>query len=143
MVSLSQTCVSNNLPFQVDQIEQFYILTLKAYFQVRYNFWQLKTRYQMTKNNFFFHLKSSFRSHNIYTFVWNFWTGRKIKLISKFMASQLGKQIIAIHIFPSSSRSKGNQTIKFGQLIEYNMTNIFSWKIIFERWYRNYSQILF
>ena len=30
-----------------------------------------------------------------------------------------------MHIFPDISRSKGNQTIKFGQLIEYNMRNIF------------------
>ena len=26
---------------------------------------------------------------------------------------------------PNISRSKGNQTMKFGQLIEYNMRNIF------------------
>ena len=32
---------------------------------------------------------------------------------------------IAIHILPNISRSKGNQTMKFGQLMEYNMTNIF------------------
>ena len=30
-----------------------------------------------------------------------------------------------MHIFPDISRSKGNQTIKFGQLIEYNMRNTF------------------
>ena len=41
------------------------------------------------------------------------------------MTSQLGKQTIAIHILPNISRSKGNQTIKFGQLIEYNMRTIF------------------
>ena len=41
------------------------------------------------------------------------------------MTSQPGKQTIAIHIFPNISRSKGNQTIKFGQSIEYNMRNIF------------------
>ena len=28
-------------------------------------------------------------------------------------------------MLPNISRSKGNQTIKFGQLIEYNMRNIF------------------
>ena len=28
-------------------------------------------------------------------------------------------------MLPSISRSKGNQTMKFGQLIEYNMRNIF------------------
>ena len=50
---------------------------------------------------------------------------RKIRLILKFMASQSGQQTIAIHILPDISRSKGNQTMKFGQLIEYNMRNIF------------------
>ena len=28
-------------------------------------------------------------------------------------------------MLPNISRSKGNQTMKFGQLIEYNMRNIF------------------
>ena len=37
------------------------------------------------------------------------------------MTSQPGKKIIAIHILPNISRSKVNETIKFGQLIEYNM----------------------
>ena len=32
---------------------------------------------------------------------------------------------MAIHIFPNISRSKGNQAMKFGQLIQYNMKNIF------------------
>ena len=41
------------------------------------------------------------------------------------MTSQLGYQTIAIHILSNISRSKGNQTMKFGQLIEYNMRNIF------------------
>ena len=36
-----------------------------------------------------------------------------------------GKQTISIHILPNISRSKGNQTMKFGQLIEYNMGNNF------------------
>ena len=34
-------------------------------------------------------------------------------------------QTIAIHILPSISRSEGKQAMKFGQLIEYNMRNIF------------------
>ena len=41
------------------------------------------------------------------------------------MASQPRKQTTAIHILPNMSRSKGNQTIKFGQLKEYNMRNLF------------------
>ena len=41
------------------------------------------------------------------------------------MTSQPGKQTTAIHILPNNSRCKGNQAIKFGQLIECNMRNIF------------------
>ena len=41
------------------------------------------------------------------------------------MTSQPGYQSIVIHILPNISRSKGNQTMKFGQLIECNMINIF------------------
>ena len=32
---------------------------------------------------------------------------------------------IAIHILPNISRSKDNQTMKFGHLIEYNIRNLF------------------
>ena len=32
---------------------------------------------------------------------------------------------ITIHILPNISRIKGNQTLKFGQVIEYNNGNIF------------------
>ena len=41
------------------------------------------------------------------------------------MTSQPGKQTISIYILPNISRSKGNQANKFGQLIEYDMRNIF------------------
>ena len=41
------------------------------------------------------------------------------------MTSQLEKQTIKIHILPNISRRKGNQTMKFGQLIEYKVGNIF------------------
>ena len=46
-------------------------------------------------------------------------------LNSSFWMSQPGKQTIPIHILPNISRSKSNHTMKFGQLIEYNMRNIF------------------
>ena len=39
----------------------------------------------------------------------------KAKVISKFMTSKPGKQTITIHILSKISRSKGNQTMKFGQ----------------------------
>ena len=41
------------------------------------------------------------------------------------MMSQPGKQVITIHILPNISWNKGKQTIKFTQLIEDNMRNIF------------------
>ena len=41
------------------------------------------------------------------------------------MTSQPDLQTIAKHILPNISRSKSNQTMKFGQLIECNMRNIF------------------
>ena len=50
---------------------------------------------------------------------------RKIRLTSKVMTPQPGKQANAIHILPNIARSNGNQTMKFSQLIEYHMTNIF------------------
>ena len=42
------------------------------------------------------------------------------------MTSKTGKQYtITIQILRNISRSKGNQAIKFDQLMEYNMRNIF------------------
>ena len=41
------------------------------------------------------------------------------------MKSQLGLLTIAIHILPNVSQSKGNQTMKFRQLIEYHKVNFF------------------
>ena len=84
---------------------------------------------------FLFHRKSSFRCQVIYVFVKTFWSCRKNRLIrklrltSKSMTSQLDLQTIAIHILPNISQSKGNQTMKFGQLIEYNKGNIFFQKL--------------
>ena len=46
---------------------------------------------------------------------------KKAKVNFKFMMSQPRKQTIAVHILLNISRSKGNQTMKFGQLIEYNV----------------------
>ena len=83
------------------------------------------------KNAFYFILKVFF-VFKIFKFLsWPFsyiekdGLTRKIKLISKFMTSQPGPETIAIHILPNISRSKGNQAIKFGQVMEDNKTNIF------------------
>ena len=52
----------------------------------------------------------------------------KDKLDLKIMTSKPGLQTIPVHILPNISQSKGNQTMKFGQLIEYNR-NIFLQKL--------------
>ena len=41
------------------------------------------------------------------------------------MTSQLGKQTIATLTMPYNSKGKDKQTMKFGQLMEYNMENVF------------------
>ena len=88
---------------------------------------------KMMKNAF--HFKSSFRPQDISIFVVNFWLYRKngfmrkIRLISQSMMSQPGLQTIAIHLLPNISRSKGNQAMKFGQVIKYTKRNIFLQKV--------------
>ena len=88
---------------------------------------------KMMKNAF--HFKSSFGSQDISIFVLNFWLYRKngfirkIRLISQSMISQPGLQTIAIQITPNISRSKGNQAMKFGQVIKYTKRNIFLQKV--------------
>ena len=48
--------------------------------------------------------------------MWKIGLIRKIRLVSKFMTPQPGKQTIARHIFHDISRGKGNQTMRFGHL---------------------------
>ena len=50
---------------------------------------------------------------------------KTIRLISKFVTSQPGKETFAMHILPSISKSKGNQTMKFGQLINITWGTFF------------------
>ena len=44
------------------------------------------------------------------------------------MTSQPSEQAIAIHILPNILQSKSNQTMKLGQLIEYNTREKFLFK---------------
>ena len=50
---------------------------------------------------------------------------KKAKVTPRSMTSQTGQQTIAMHVLLDISRSKGNQAMKFGQLKEYKVTNIF------------------
>ena len=45
------------------------------------------------------------------------------------MTSRPGLQTIAIQILPNILQSKGNQTMKFGQLREHNKSNIFLYNL--------------
>ena len=83
------------------------------------------------KNAFLFNLESSFCSQDISNFVLTFHSCRKkglirrIRLISKFMTPRPAWQTIPIHIVSNISRRKGNKTMKFSQLVEYNKRNVF------------------
>ena len=50
---------------------------------------------------------------------------RRLRLNLKCMWSQTEQQISTIHILSNIPRGKGNQMIKFGQLVEYNVANDF------------------
>ena len=45
------------------------------------------------------------------------------------MTPQPGSQTIAIHILPNTLRSRANQTMKLGQLLEHNKKNTFFQKL--------------
>ena len=75
----------------------------------------------MLKHAFYFMIKALFSFWDIAIFVFI----RKLRLISKFMTSHVGQQIITIHILFNISSSQCNQAMKIGQLIEYNIRNIF------------------
>ena len=113
-------------------------LLLKVHCQIRDSFWHFKntslklfsfSRYLNFRLEFEVMLKNGLI--------------KKIRLNSKFMTSQPGQQTIAMHIFTNISRTKGNQIMKFGQLIEYNMRKKFFLKIIHKMRWRCYSQTPF
>ena len=99
---------------------------------------------KMMKHAFYFALKVLFLLETCKFLSWYFGhigktnLIRKIWLISKLMTSQPGQQTIAIHIFPNISQSKWNQTMKFGQLIEYNKRKTF-FQISCKGWCRKTS----
>ena len=59
------------------------------------------------------------------------------------MMSQPGLQTAAIHKLPNISQNKGNQTTKFGLLIEYNKINIFLQKLCRKWGKETSSRLLF
>ena len=82
------------------------------------------------KKGFYFTLKDLFVLKIFKVLFWNFGhignqLDKKAKVSFKIMTSQTGLQITAIYILPNSSKSKGNQGGKIGQIREYNVRNIF------------------
>ena len=59
------------------------------------------------------------------------------------MTSQSGLPGIAIDILPNIWQSKGNQAMKFGQLIEYNKRNVFLQKLCWKWGKETSSRSLF
>ena len=49
----------------------------------------------------------------------------RLRLVSKFMMSQPGKQTITMHILPNTSRNKEIWTIEFARLVDYHTGNNF------------------
>ena len=82
---------------------------------------------KMMKNAFYFFLKAFFVL-KIFKFLYRLFGHaerviRKIRLILKFMTSQFAWQTTTIHILPNTSPIQDKQTMKFGQLVEYNKRN--------------------
>ena len=79
----------------------------------------------MTESAFYFILKVLFILNILILNMYKSGLIVKIGLISNFLTSQPGSQTIAIHKSSNISRKSDNQTMKFGQSIEYNMRNIY------------------
>ena len=56
------------------------------------------------------------------------------------MTSQSSSKTVVIHILPNISQSKGNQKMKFDQLIEHNKRNDFLQKVIQKMRLKDQSQ---
>ena len=84
----------------------------------------------MMKNAFYFTLKALFVLEISKFLVWHFGhvgkrLDKKAMVNFKIMTSQTWSQTITINILPDISRSTGNQTMKSGRSIEYNIRNNF------------------
>ena len=56
-------------------------------------------------------------------------------MLMKKIIDKLDNKVMTINILPNISRRKGNQSMKFGQIIECNMRNIFPKKIKHKMWW--------
>ena len=106
--------------------------------KVAFNLSQLKP-FKNDEKCFSFHVGNPFSSWDIYIFVVTFChegkqLDKKTRVNSKIYDNTSAKQIITIRILSNSSGSKGNKSMKFGKLIEFNMRNNFFQKIVLKMW---------
>ena len=98
-------------------------------------FLTIESPLKVMKNAFNFTLKALFilKIFKSCQFLIMYGIIKMIRLISKFMTSQPGKQMTVMFILPNMSNSKDNQTMKLFQLIEIDMRNIFLKKKTFTK----------
>ena len=107
-----------------------FLMKLKGPFLGLRQFLLIESPLKMMKNAFHFIWKALFIFEIFTFFSWLFGyvvkrLDKKLRLISKFMTSQTGQQMIIIRISTNVLRSKGNHAMKFGHLIKYSKNNIF------------------
>ena len=118
------------------QLRERYVLNLLSSFMTEIPipiFLTIENPLKM-KNVFYFMLKARFVLE-IFTFL--FWLfgyvekrlDKKTTVNFKFYVITDWKTLITIHILPNITGSKGNQVIKFDQLIKYSVRNIFLQKL--------------
>ena len=101
---------------------------LKVHCQVWDNFLANESHLKMMKNAFYFTLKAVVVLKIFKFLSWSFSLVEK-RLDEKdkvnFKKKRKRKKTMTIYILPNISRSKDNQIMKLGQLIQYNTRNVF------------------
>ena len=110
------------------------LITQRNHLQV-WVWWKWWKSFKIMKNAFYFTLRALFVLRILKFLSWlfgHFEKTTRLERPSNFKIHNVTTWLANnwIHILSNISISKGNQAIKFGQLIEYNMKNIFV-----EKWY--------
>ena len=130
-IIFDSSCLLRKVTFLEDLFYAFDFLKLHSHLPKRFCvICLIESPLEVMKNAFYFILKAPFVLRYL-SFVTTLWSWRKnglmrkINLTSKFMTSQPGLQTVAIHILSNISESKGNEKMKFVQLMENSTRNVF------------------
>ena len=116
--------VTVNTNFRIFQYKLLHnVLYLKDALSGLRQFLATKSHLKMMKNAFYFNSKALFVLKIFKFLSWLFYHVCKRLEIS--WRHSLVNKLFLIHISPNISRSKGNEKMKYEQLIECNMRNIF------------------